>query len=253
MNDELAQGLYNDIQDKNEVREFEKWHASSISDCPRAHYFKRLGIKKLSYVGGGKILRWKAGHLMEEAIRPHLEAVYPDIRSNVRLESDKLDLTGEYDNYSPSEKTIFEVKSVHDFAFAYKKKADSRFHVKDGKPYPNHLLQNHSYVELIREKGDEVEFITFIYITLDGRIATYKTPVDPELLADVKGRLKTLNTAWATKQPPECICNEGHYLWKSTMQYCDYQGQGECCSLELLKDKSTKVIGSETDHEWAVA
>lgn len=247
MKDELAQALYNDIQSKNEVRVFERWHASSIAECPRAHFFKRKGIKGQGYVGGGKMLRWKAGHLMEEAIRPHLEAVYPDIQSNVRLESDILDLTGEYDNYSPSAKTIFEVKSVHDFAFAYKKKSDSRFHVKDGKPYLNHSLQNHSYVELIREKGGEVEFITFIYITLDGRIATYKTPVDPSLLADVNGRLKTLNTAWETDTPPECICNDKHPLWKSTMQYCDYRQGSECCSLSLLEP--ARVIGTD-DGSW---
>lgn len=250
MRDELAQALYNDIQAKNEVRVFKRWHASSIAECPRSHYFKRLGIKGKNYVGGGKMLRWKAGHLYEEAIRPHLEAVFPDLKSNERLESDTLDLTGEYDNYSQAEKMLIEDKTVHDFAFAYKKKGDSRFHLKDAQPYLNHLLQNHCYVELLREKGYEVEYITFVYMTLDGRIATYQTTVDPELTAEVQRRLKTLNTAWATKQPPECICNDKHPLWKSTMQYCDYQQGGNCCSLELLEDQSNKVIGVDTTEEW---
>lgn len=247
MRDELAQALYNDIQSKNEVRVFERWHASSIAECPRAHFFKRKGIKGQGYVGGGKMLRWKAGHLYEEAIRPHLEAIYPDLKSNVRLESDKMDLTGEYDNYSEAEKMLIEDKTVHDFAFQYKKKADHRFDLKGGEPYPNHLLQNHCYVELLREKGFEVEYITFVYMTLDGRIATYKTNVDPQITAEVQRRLKTLNTAWETDTPPECICNDKHPLWKSTMQYCDYKGERECCSLSLLEP--ARVIGSD-DGSW---
>lgn len=235
MRDELAQKLYESIQAENEVRPTLMWHASEISNCPRNQYFKRLGIKSQNYVGAGKMLRWQAGHIIEGVIRPHLEHVYSDLVSNERLESTELDLTGEYDNYSEKEQTILEVKSVHDFAFAYKKKADTRFHLKDFKPYLNHELQNHCYVKLLREKGKPVSFITYVYITLDGRIATYKTPVQQTLLDNVTKRLEVLNTAWANQEPPECICNEDHPLWKSTMQYCDFRGKDDCCSLELLK------------------
>lgn len=235
MNDNLAKALYESIQNDNEVRNFEMWHASSIAECPRSHYFKRLGIKGQSFVGGGKMLRWKAGHLIEEVIRPHLESVYPDLVSNQRLESKKLDLTGEYDNYTEAEETIIEVKSVHDFAFKYKAKADTRFHLKDSKPYLNHELQNHCYVTLLREQGKPVSFITYVYITLDGRIATYKTPVNPDLEANVAKRLEVLNTAWATKVPPECICREDHPLYKSTMQWCQYKTSTGCCELKLME------------------
>lgn len=235
MRDELAQQLYDSIQNENEVRVFEKWHASSIAECPRSHYFKRMGVPGQNFVGGGKMLRWKAGHLIEEVIRPHLLSVYKDLQSNQRLESTELDLTGEYDNYSEAEETIFEVKSVHDFAFKYKAKADTRFHLKDSKPYLNHELQNHCYVKLLREKGKPVSFIVYVYITLDGRIATYKTPVNPDLEANVSKRLEVLNTAWKAQKPPECICNETHPLWKSTMQYCEYKTKDGCCQLSMLE------------------
>lgn len=237
MSDQLATALYNSIREANETRTFKMWHASSIAECPRAHYFKRLGVvaPTANDPGAGKMLRWQAGHIIEEVIRPHLEHVYPDLDSNTRLESELLALTGEYDNYTEDKETIIEVKSVHDFAFAYKRKDDTRFHLRDGKPYLNHELQNHCYVKLLREKGKPVSFITYVYITLDGRIATYNTPVNPDLEANVTKRLEVLNTAWDVQVPPECICRESHPLWNSTMRYCDYRGKDECCSLELLK------------------
>lgn len=234
--DELATSLYQSIAEDNEVRVFEKWHASAISECPRSHYFKRLGVKPLQTAGAGKMLRWQAGHIIEEVIRPHLLKTYPDLVSNERLENDTL--TGEYDNYSEAEETIFEVKSVHDFAFEYRKVGTPRFHIRDQKPYLNHTLQNHCYVKLLREQGKKVSFITYVYITLDGRIATYQTPVNGELLAEVNSRLKTLNAAWENQTPPECLCDEKHPLWKSTMQYCDFKGSNECCSLQLINTVS---------------
>lgn len=238
MADQLANALYKSIRDANEDRVFEQWHASSIAECPRAHYFKRLGIKSLSNPGAGKMLRWQAGHIIEGVIRPHLEKVFEDLESNVRLESELLDLTGEYDNYSEDAETIIEIKSVNERAFAYRKVADTRYHLRDQKPYLNHELQNHCYVKLLREKGKPVSFITYVYITLDGRIATYKTPVNLELEANVTRRLELLNTAWKAQQPPECICSkEDHPLYKSTMQFCDYKGKDGCCSLSLITNK----------------
>ena len=235
MKDNLASSLYEAIKLDYQPRVFEHWHASSIADCPRAHYFKRLGITPTSIPGAGKMLRWKAGHLMEEAIRPYLEAVIPDIQSNVRLISKKLDLTGEYDNYSPENKTIYEIKSVHDFAFIYRKKDDPRFHLRDQQPYLNHQYQNHCYVLLLNESGEEVEFITYIYITLDGRIATYKTEVNKALAGHVRKRLALLTRAWKAQTPPDCLCNnKDHPLYKSTMQYCDYRGE-ECCDIKLIE------------------
>lgn len=236
--DNLASAIYNQVRDNNEERIFEHWHASSIADCPRAHYFKRLGIAPLERPGAGKILRWQAGHLMEEVLRPFLLAIYPDLESNVRATSKELDLTGEWDNYSAKEKTIIEIKSVHDFAFAYQKKGVSRYDIKGEKPYLNHELQNHCYVKLLREAGKEVDFITYVYITLDGRIATYKTNVNDELLLNVERRLEALNEAWRTKVPPACIClQEDHPLYKTTMQYCGWKNGDKCCELSNIKEK----------------
>lgn len=236
--DDLASKLYDGVKEDNEVRVFTQWHASSIAECPRSHYFKRLGIKPITTPGAGKMLRWQAGHLIEEVIRPYLKAIYPDLESNVRLSSPLLDMTGEYDNYSEKEKTIFEVKSVHDFAFAYRGKGSNRFHVKDEQPYYNHELQNHCYVKLLREQGKPVDFIVYIYVTLDGRIATYKTAVNEGLLFEVQNRLDILNKAWETKTPPDCLChNENSPLYKTTYQYCDYKDGLNCCSLNLIPEE----------------
>lgn len=242
---DLAGKVYQSVQNADEVRVFERWHASSIAECPRSHYYKRLAVPRLSYVGAGKMLRWKAGHLYEEALRPHLEEVFDDLQSNERLVSDTLNLTGEYDNYSRKEQMIIEVKTVHDFAMQYRRKGDDRFKLKSDEPYLNHELQNHAYVLLLREKGELVKSISYLYTTLDGRIATYETPVKPELLAEVEGRLKVLNTAWERQQPPECICEESHRLWKPVMQYCDYREGDQCCSLGLINKQANEPEWSE--------
>ena len=234
MKDSLAHSLYTSISLAEEPRVFEKWHSSSIAECPRAQYFKRLDVPTIFKPTAGKVLRWKAGHLMEEAIRPHIKTLYPDLKSNERLDSEKLDLTGEYDNYSEKNQTIIEVKTVHDYAFNYKKKGDARFDLRDFQPYLNHELQNHCYVMLLREKGMTVNQIVYIYISLDGRIATYKTNVKPELIAKVYRRLQALNEAWEAQEPPACLCNENDELWNSTTQYCPYKDKTVCCSLNLI-------------------
>lgn len=233
MKDQLAIDLYKGIHEANEVRVFEHWHASSIGDCPRAHYFKRLGVKPSApEPSAAKMIRWKAGHLIEEVIRPHLLKLYPDLQSNVRLTSDKLDLTGEYDNYSEKEKTIFEVKSVHNFAF---KKVLGETHLRDQQPYLGHEYQNHAYVELLREIGKPVEHIVYIYISLDGLIVTYKTDVKPFITSAVQKRLLILSKA-LMGEVPECLCDDEHPLWKSVMQYCDYSQEDEdCCDVKLME------------------
>lgn len=243
--------VYNKIRELNKPRVLKHWHASSISECPRAHYFMRLGIPTLpqNLPTGAKILRWDGGHALETAIRPVIEALYPLSESNNRLTSKELDLTGEYDNLVGYEKldTIVEIKSVHDYAFITR---DNNDHLKeeDGllpngnrkwkirkEPYLNHILQQHCYVLLLAEKGIEVKYIDYIYISLSGRLVTFHTEVDTKYLDNVKARLKALNEAWKTKIPPVCICHSSHELWASTMQYCDYRDNGKCCDLKLIK------------------
>lgn len=225
INRDLSVKLYQSISDDNEVREFKNWHASSMAECPRAHYFKRMGVKPLNDPGAGKMLRWKAGHIIEEVIRPYLLKEYPDLQSNVRLTSDKLDLTGEYDNYSPKEKTIFEIKSVHVFA---PNKIEA-----SGKPYINHEYQNHAYKLLMEEQGQEVDHITYIYIALDGRIVVIDSDIQEDILDNLKKRLEVLKRAMEGVMPP-CFCKESHPLWKSCMQYCDFKTDSGCCSEKLL-------------------
>jgi hypothetical protein len=254
MNNDKSVALYQAIKDSNERRVFESWHASSISDCPRAHYYKRLGVKPLNDPSAALVIRWGAGHLLEEMIRPQIETVYGKTESNQRLTSKTLDLTGEFDNLVLSDSRLVEVKSVHDMAFVER---DGKTYLKEktgtmqraGRevntwgiketPYLHHELQNHAYVLLLGEEGIDVKNIDYVYISLSGRIVVYSTEVQKELLDNVKARLDTLNKAWKAKKPPVCICSPEHNLYESVTKYCDYKNQetGECCSLELLKEK----------------
>ena len=238
MSDDISIKLYQAISDANEPRVFESWHASNIADCPRAHYMKRLGVKPVSIPSAAKMLRWQAGHLIEEVIRPHLKTLYPNLISNKRVTSKEWDLTGEYDNYDPDSKTLIEIKSVGPRAVKYRKKEDTRYHLRDEQPYPAHVLQNHAYALLIEDmisSEDKVEQITFIYITLEGLIVPYTVPVSEDNLNHVKDRLNLLNASWSVKEPPICICQPDQPLYKSLHQFCDYKQEDNCCDIKLTK------------------
>lgn len=240
MSDQLATRLYEEIAAANEPRAYENWHASSIAQCPRAQLFARLAVPPVNVPTAAKMLRWQAGHTFEATIRPYLEKLYPDLKSNVRLTSEKMDLTGEYDNYSEKEKLLIEVKTVGPRAPRYRKKEDTRFHLREDRPYLSHEYQNHGYVLLLREAGLEVERITYVYITLEGLLITYETVVDESeggILAGVKNRLEVLQKAQGGNPHavlPECVCKPDNPLWGSCLQFCDYKMDTGCCSVSLL-------------------
>lgn len=235
MNNDLSVSLYKKIEDMDNPREYLRWHCSSIYKCPLEQYLLRKGQPITNKPTSALRLRWQVGHKMEEAIRPYLEALYPDIKSNVRLTSDKLDMTGEYDNLVGTE--LYEVKSVHPFAFKHLE--------KERKPHLHYELQQHAYVLLLAEQGVEVTKINYIYLSLDGRVMCFTTDVQDELLDNVKARLRALNDAWKSQKPPECIClMKGHPLEKAAHQYCNYKDAYECC-----KVKSQTVQLTDKDFE----
>lgn len=247
--------LYQSILDGNNERVFKHWHASSIALCPRAHYFKRKGIKGLNKPSAAKVIRWSAGHHLETAIRDHVANVWGATISNERLTSKEWDLTGEFDNKTVSDNRLIEIKSVHDMAFierngeaSLKEKIGTKT-LSTGKeqaiyepktePYLNHQLQNHAYVLLLEEQGIEVKNIDYVYIALGGRLCVYSTEVSQEYLDNVKQRLIMLKKAQESDTPPPCMCHlTEHPLYENTLQWCDYKNEatGKCCELTLLKE-----------------
>lgn len=250
INTDKSVALYKAIADANEERIYELWHASSMAMCPRAHYYKRLAIPETTEKPtGAKIIRWQAGHNLEAAIRPYIAEVYGGLASNERIISEKLKLTGEFDNLVLADNKLVEIKSVHDFAFierdgqlalkdqvgVWTNTSKPRYGIKDT-PYLGHELQNHAYVLLLAEQGKEVKEIDYVYISLGGRIVVYSTIVSEEYLENVKKRLEALNKAWNDRTPPSCICVKEHPLFDSVMRWCPYQQEGKkCCSLDLIK------------------
>jgi CRISPR/Cas system-associated exonuclease Cas4 (RecB family) len=222
--------------------------------CPRAHYFKRLAVPELTEVSGAKVIRWQAGHHLETAIRPIIEKVYGKSGSNERMTSEKLQLTGEFDNLILHDNRLVEIKSVSDFAFITRdgkttlKQATGNLN-KWGKPeyepkltpYLGHELQNHAYVLLLQEKGITVTHIDYVYISLSGRLVVYSTKVDPRHTSNVINRLTALNKAWETKEPPVCICTESHPLYDSVMRWCPYKTETDCCSLKLVEAQNDLI------------
>ena len=247
LDNDKSVAIYRSISDDDEERVFNHWHASSIAMCPRAHYMKRLGIPRVSEPSAAKILRWSAGHLMEKAIRKHVNNVYGKAKSNVRLTSKVLDFTGEYDNLVVKDNLIIEIKSVHDYAVIVRDGVEGlkeatggrgprggvEYRIKQG-PYIHHAWQNHGYVILLAEKDIPVRNITYVYITLSGRLVVYTTKVDKDIVKKVEARLRLLNEAWETKTPPECICHrENDEMYDGVLKWCDYKNEdtGECCRI----------------------
>lgn len=277
MNKELTIKLYGAINENDTPREINNWHCSSISKCPRALFYERLGIPGLpsNEPGGGKKLRWRAGHAIEASIRPELEKLYPNLLTNVRFTNQELDLSGEFDGYDPDSKTLISVKSVHDFAFitrgdtnGLKEKVGVKKSPKTGKeindydlkktPYIHHEWQEHAYVLLMNDPttmvnthlgyinvdatdNSQVEHITYIYITLGGLIACYTTEVQPDLVNRVKNKLEYLNKFWslgdARKSLPMCTCSPGQEMYQEQNQFCNYRTESGCCDEDLIKEK----------------
>jgi hypothetical protein len=185
---------------------------------------------------------------MEEAIREHIPSLFSKndkVLSNIRMQDEELDLTGEYDNYAVMDKTLVEIKTVHDYAFIQR---DKKAYLKENvglddrgkiiwdikkEPYLHHEIQNHAYALMLDRQPDKelqgVTSIKYVYISLSGRMVTYETPIKPLLMDNVKGRLEVLNEAWREKVPPKCICDERHPLYAPVMQYCKYKTEVGCC------------------------
>lgn len=233
---DLTAKLYEGIAKNNQWRQYDKWHASAIAQCPRAQFLNRKGVKPLQTPGAGKILRWGIGHIVETAIRPYLQDLYPNLQSNQRLEHAGLNLTGEYDNYDPDSKTIIEIKSVHPNAVRYKRLGEDRHHVKGDQPYLSHEWQEHAYVLLMDRHNIPVENITYVYVSLSGLLVIYNTPVDNKLVSRVAKKVDYMNKCWEENKLPICTCSETDELWGSCLQYCDYRTEDGCCDEKLIKE-----------------
>lgn len=249
LNNSLSIKLYQVIQDGNKDRPMERIHASSIAQCPKAQYMKRKGVETLNKPTGAKILRWQAGHNIEEALEQYINKVYKDVSHNVRFTSEKLDLTGEYDFYDADTKRIIEIKSVHDMAFIDRQGTLSlkesqglwpegtRWAGKQkwgakNEPYLHHEMQEYCYYLLMKEQGIEVKGVDYVYISLSGRIVTYSTEIDEgsDVAAAVNARLRLLKEAWETQVPPQCICHqEDNPLYDGVLKWCDYRTEDSCC------------------------
>lgn len=248
INKDKSVALYQAIANSDEEREFKFWHASSIYMCPKAHYLKRRGQKRLTEPSAAKVLRWQAGHHIETSLRDAIKAVYGELTSNERMTSEKLQLTGEFDNLTYRGDTLIEVKSVHDYAFIERNgqlslkhdtgkigpRGGRQYDIKQT-PYLHHEWQNHAYVLLLEEKGVNVKNIDYVYSSLSGRLVVYSTKVQPEILEALRERLTLLNEAWKAQKAPECICTDTTSpFYDLSYKWCDFRRNttGTCCEEE---------------------
>lgn len=245
INNSLSIRLYQAIQDANEERLMELYHASSMGMCPKAHWMRRKGIETLNKPTGAKILRWQAGHNIETAIEPYIKSVYKDVVHNERFTSEELQLTGEFDFYDRDTKRIIEIKSVHDMAFKEDQgtlglkeqignwpNGNKKWALKKN-PYLHHEMQEYCYYLLMKEKDIEVVGVDYVYISLSGRICTYVTEIDPagEVASLTTGRLRLLKDAWDNQIAPRCICHEeDNPLYDGVLKWCDYRQGDTCCT-----------------------
>lgn len=248
MDTELKIALYQAVNDNDQQRPIDHWHCSSIAKCPRSLFYERKGITPTAEEpGAGKKLRWRAGHAIETAIRPELQKLFPKLETNIRFTNEDLDLSGEFDAYDPETKTLISVKSVHDYAMVtkdgvvgLKEEIGKEISSRTGKeiikwglkaePYIHHQWQEHAYVLM----GEwQVEYISYVYITLSGLMACYTMPVNMHILQRVGDKVTYLNTYWEQNKLPVCLCQPDQEMYAVTDQYCNYKTDDGCCSEAL--------------------
>jgi hypothetical protein len=226
INKQLTVDLYQSINARDRQREINHWHCSSLAKCPRALFLERKQVAGLpdNEPGGGKKLRWRAGHAIEGTIRPELKEKYPNLLANIRMTSKALDLTGEFDGYDPDTKALVSVKSVHDFAMITRdgeiglkeeigtKMGRNGREVKDyalkTDPYHHHEWQEASYAILQEEADTTAQQLVIVGHAkvevpipgwVDGKIVTVDTIIEERPIYD-NVPIKFIPGMWPVEQ-----------------------------------------------------
>lgn len=206
------QNWINEEVSKREEKEIKSWHISKIGQCPRGAYLERIGADPDTEFSDRQLRVFAVGRFFEEWFINLLDNRKElKIKSQVRVESERLDVTGYVDLLVDSpKKKVYEIKTKHSAGFRYI-------------PNRQHQYQLWTYLYLLG-----IEEGALIYLSKDDlRMAEFPVFLqDKELQQEVFDWLTLVKWAWEEKKYPP-LAEEG--TWQA--RFCRWHSQ--CKQYEL--------------------
>lgn len=237
-------------------KEFKSWRASSIGGCPRAHYFKRLGIKETIPTDDITNRKFEAGNIFHDFLEgitvEEVEKRGGTVYREKTLYDKNLDVGGRYDLLIEIDgfRQLRDIKSQHSGLFHRLRNAagilgdddkDTRIRKMQEafwRNYPNQVKQLVTYMILLEEAGQAVDEGVIVRVSKDDlSLAEVHYNLTPELKKLVLDEIGVLNKCWADKILPPCNCST-LYNGKGT-HYCNF-GDPESEEMVLLEGKKKK-------------
>ena len=217
-----------EIKRKREGRESKKqtsWHASSIGNCLRGQYIKRLGILPEPEMDARKLRVFDVGNQMENWVVELFRGKFPGAQTQVRIEDKKLNISGYADIVNGS---VYEIKTKHSKAFWYMQ--------KEGKAMRHHEYQVWLYLRVLNIPNGIICYLSKDDMTTAEYIVELS---NKELEREVLKRIGLLNVAWKD-QNINLLPLQEDTDW--TAKYCDYHQY--CKFPEKLKNiiKQKKLL-----------
>lgn len=237
------QGLINSHVAKlgKEKSERTTWRASSLGKCPRAAFYKRLGVEETSPLDERTQRVFKVGDIFHEWIQDIANDEGYALAIEYELEDKKLDLEGRCDLivHADKKRILVDIKTINSRAFWHLEKSGKTVQEK----YPQYVRQLGAYMLMLKKNGEPVDEGRVLLVSKDDLMLKEVTYyLTTELEQAVTEELEMLNKHWAEKTLPPCRCME-LYIGKdgksSGPRYCNYktEGKNQCCDESLAKGK----------------
>lgn len=242
--------------DAQPEKEYTSWRASSIGNCLRQHFYRRLGVKPTIQKTDGTLRKFKAGDLFHDFIQgitiQEVEKQGGVAVKEVELYDKELDLGGRYDLMIELEnrRVLKDIKSqnsrmFHKLRYQVTKKLGKKFEESSTEErqramqevvwekYPHWVMQIAAYMVLLKRAGTPVDEGVIVRVSKDDlSLAEIHYPLTEELENRVLEELTILNKHWKAKTLPPCTCGKSDW---GTM-YCEYGDPKSEAYVEVTPD-----------------
>lgn len=224
-------------------KEYKTLSPSSLGGCPRAHYWKVIGVKETTPPNPGALLNFQIGFLWEKLWEEALTWKGLEFKSQEYFLDEEHNLGGTCDfliKTGEDEWEIWDSKTQGSKWFWYVQDRIKKGQYDEAKEEYGYIIQQAVYIYLARKAGYNVTKAKLAYISKDdglvGKITT--VTLTDKLEAHILKKVNYLNECLKTKTLPECEC-EG---WK--VGYCNY---GNVNSQE--RNRTKKLVNTECCQE----
>jgi hypothetical protein len=242
------------IERRNQVRaggrDKDYFHVSDAGTCYRKRYLKRLGVEPQVPIPTASLRKMYAGDAGHVALQELLKWDNSLFASEGNL-GDGQHILGHFDGIimpGLRQKVMLEIKTVEKWSLSHivgscSCKGTPKEHAIG--PKPEHILQAKTYWVFGRDQYTSLDQMTVAYFKReDFGGVQFDYQWQDEVREEVSREWLPLLKAWAAKVLPACTCNLDY--GGAGVNYCRYQdGQGGCCSEDLLKTLVTETKGDK--------